>query len=367
MRKLFVLAGLLAASLGAEPVDILTEQLMLWNIDGTIGGKRPALYPQNQEALKLRADFLYLTADEDGLSYAWTFPEAFPAVPGDLARRGPLPGGTEHDLSSHWDPGFRLAAGYRFENRGWDLALLWTYCHNRSTGAASIPNLGGRTLIATWFPAGFLGAEYMALNASVKWTLNLNVFDLGLSRATFATEDLVISPSLSLRGVFLHQHFVTLYSQGRFFNQVGTNIPAVGTSAKCAFDGLGIRPGINLMWFFTGTLSLYADGAVSLLYGRFKTSQKAHMARGGPKTFLDTRDRFFQNAFEIDCGAGVRWDRFFKGRRHVSLSLGYEMMSWFDQNQLVNYSFADQVPGAGQPAQGDLGIQGVNGSIRFDF
>ena len=358
------LIGLAApnAALSQDPV----ERLMQDNADGSLGGKYPTLFPEEEAAFFLDGEFLYMKADIDGLSYAWTFPEAFPAVPSDLSRRGPIPGGQNQDLKFRWDPGFRLAAGYRFSDTSWELSALWTFYQNHSKGTTSIPSLSNSTLIATWFPSAFFSNEYLALNASAHWTLNFKTVDLCLGRTAFSTRTIAIEPFLAFRGAFIHQRFNTAYTNGGFFNVLGTNPTAVTMKTKNDFDGWGIRPGVNSTWYVAKNISFYANGALSLLFGRYTINQRGSTASSPFQSLMTVHDSYYQNAFEIDCGAGLKWEKF-ANCYHIAFSVGYEMMSWFDQNQLFNYFFLDRLPGAGQPAQGDLGIQGLNGSVHFDF
>lgn len=338
------------------------------NINGTIGGKCPAPYHSDSGGAFVNGEFLYMVPNEDGLTYAWTFPETFPSNAGEYTRTGPLPDGKAHEPDLEWAPGLRLSTGYRFPQLLWELSLSWTYYHNHSKSSTSIPSFDTNSLIATWFPAGFYAAEYMALDASADWTLDFNTLDLILARSTFSTKKIVLTPYLAFRGSFIHQRFATSYSQGEFINEVGTNIESVKMTMRNSFDGWGLRPGFNTSWFLTKNWSLYANGAVSLLFGRFSTNEHAKMTSDSNRNFITSHDSFFQNAFEIDMGLGTRWEMFFEdGKRRFAFSAGYETMSWFEQNQLFNYYFIDRAPGEGQPSQGDLGIQGINLSAYFDF
>jgi hypothetical protein len=267
-----------------------------------------------------------------------------------------------------WSPGLRFAAGYRFPHQSWELSLSWTSYFNHSKASASIPSFSNNTLIATWFPSGFFAAEYMALHASADWNLNYNTLDLILARAAFATKNIAITPLLAFRGAFIHQHYTISYSEGNFLNEVGTPIPDVKMSLTNNFDGWGLKGGVNTQWFLTRSWSLYAGGGASFLYGRFHIKEQAKMQSATYGNFITAHDSYFQNVFEIDARIGTKWEMFFQdGKRHIAFSVGYEMMSWLEQNQLFNYYFVDRAPGAGQPSQGDLGIQGINISAHFDY
>lgn len=306
-----------------------------------------------------------MAADQDGLSYAWTFPEEYTAAVGRIDRRGPMPQGESHDIGSSWGPGFRLSTGYRFPKQAWELSLDWTYQHCHAESSTSIQALTAETLIATWFPAAFNAGGFFALHAHANWVLVFNTLDLCLARSSFATKSVEIDPFIAFTGAFIHQSFTTSYEQGRFLNQTVLDAEDVTFSMHNNFDGWGLKPGLRSSWFLTKRWSLYANGAFSFLFGRFATKQHATMP---DRSLIDAHDQFFQNAFAIELTAGTKWGMFFdKQKKYLRFSLGYEMMSWFNQNQLFNYFFVDQAPGAGQPSQGDLGLQGINLSVEIDY
>lgn len=329
----------------------------------------PTTFPTEHEYGFIGAEFLYLSADLDGLSYAWSFPESYPAAVGHYDREGPLPFGTSYEVDFSWDPGFRLAGGYRFPTRSWETSLVWTYYQNHSHSSTSVDSFSN-TLMATWFPAGFRTAAFIALDASINWRLHFNTLDLCLARSAFATKTLAIDPFMALTGAFIHQWVKTTYSSGSFLDQTGggAGLENVSMTMHNNFDGWGLKPGLKTSWHLSRDWSLYANGAASLLFGRFSTKQKGTLSGITERELLNAHDSFYQNTFAIELAAGLKWTRFFDNQtKRVLCSVGYEMMSWFDQNQLFNYFFIDQAPGAGQPSQGDLGLQGINISMQVDF
>ena len=90
------------------------------------------------------------------------------------------------------------------------------------------------------------------------------------------------------------------------------------------------------------------------------------------RVFLNEYDSYYRNAFAYDIALGLQWEKFFCPNRiskkgHLVISAGYEMHTWFAQNQLVNLVYIDQAPGFGPYLSGDLGLQGVDVSFRYDF
>ncbi len=335
------------------------------NLDGTINGYRPAFYPDAGIGHFVSVDFLFWQGTVDGFAFAWTFPEAFVTTNG--VRGGAIPNGEFHDIDYDWSPGVRLSLGRHLPIDNWDLTVNWTHYKNHCTGNAGINTTIRQSLLALWMPQGFIAGAYNALHARAKWRLNFNTIDLNLGRTSFAVKSLCVNPVLGLRGAFVHQHFQADYTEGLFIfeSAQASSVRFVGNNQ---FNGWGIRPGLETSWHLTKEWSLYANSFISALYGVFSLKENAQLTNNNLANLLNEHDRYYKNAFAIDLALGVKWEVFFTScKRHLLISAGYEMANWFSQNQLVNFVYVDQAPAFGPYVSGDLGLQGIDISARFDF
>ncbi len=342
--------------------------LAVYNDEGQPSGYRPPFFLEPDHGVFFLADLLYLQATVDGLTFAWTFPEDEPPISADnLIRSTPIPNGRLHDVDFEWSPGLRLGVGYHSPMDHWDLFLSWTHLKNESTGSVSVPNLTSNSNFGIWMPFGFLAGTYNARDASAKWKFNYNTIDLDLARASFAVKSIVFEPFLGMRGAFIHQSLHAKYQNGAFHD--GTSaVPNVSFTGKNLFNGWGIHPGLKTSWHFLRDWSLYANTSASFLYGRFMIQEIAQTTSAPVRDLFSERDRYFNNALGFELGVGLKWEMFLcPDRWHLQFSAGYEMIQWFDQNQLVNFFYIDNAQGMGPYVNGDLGIQGVNVSGRFDF
>lgn len=332
------------------------------NLDGTINGYRPPFYPDSPYQTFVTADLLVWQATVDGFAFAWTYPQV---LNGNI-REVPIPNGKFHDVDYDWAPGIRLGVGYHLPIDHWDLTLNWTGFRNHCTGHASVSSISNNSLIALWMPMGYIAGSYNALHAQAKWRLNYNTLDLSVGRTSFAVKSLVVNPVLGVRAAWIHQHFRADYSNGTFINSTGA-VPSVRFAGSNQFNGWGIRPGLETSWHMTKDWSLYANSFISALFGVYTLKEDAYMTSATHGNLLNDYDRYFQNAFAFDMALGVKWEMFCGNKRHVLVSIGYEISSWFSQNQMTDFIYIDEGPGFGPYLNGDLGLQGIDISARFDF
>jgi hypothetical protein len=117
---------------------------------------------------------------------------------------------------------------------------------------------------------------------------------------------------------------------------------------------------------------LYGRGVGDLLFTRYTTlgtSQTATDAAGeviggGITRLTQTNVDYLRPHLDLEIGFG--WGTYFYGnRRHVDLSAGYDFQVFFNQNMFRGFSddssFSSSLP------HGDLFLQGLTLSARFDF
>ena len=68
----------------------------------------------------------------------------------------------------------------------------------------------------------------------------------------------------------------------------------------------------------------------------------------------------------LETGLGLRWATDFNSCR-FSLSLGYEMIQWWNINQLAKVEFPGAANGFVNRSNGDLGLQGMTLAVGLEF
>jgi len=101
-------------------------------------------------------------------------------------------------------------------------------------------------------------------------------------------------------------------------------------------------------------------------------AQKLHW----PNAFgaiIDQKEEIDLVRGNLELGAGLLWEAYFsRGRYHLALTAAYEVLQWFSQNQLLQFSDPTKLALSSngtinQKKDGDLGLHGGTLSARFDF
>jgi hypothetical protein len=238
--------------------------------------------------------------------------------------------------------------GFSFGHDKWDAYLNYTWL-NTLDNHKSINAISGAPL-SNLIPVAEDKAYNTLSYASARWNLHFNVIDASLGRNFYISKFLSLRPFFGAKGTWQSQKYHVKYN---FASATDMDI-----KNKNDFWGVGLMMGVNTAWHFGGTWSLYADGALSTLWGAFYVQRKDRV----PTThqlYYDVAERFHSIKPVVEIGAGLRKEMWiYHDRFHISWQAGWEQQVWFSQNQFDFYT---------SQRQGDLNIQGFSTRLRFDF
>jgi hypothetical protein len=262
-----------------------------------------------------------------------------------------------------WSVGYRLHSGYLFAANHWDVEGIWTHFSShisQKRSAGDDPFIG---MFPIWsFADDILAGDYV-FTSDLKWKLTINILDLQFGRYFNPSSWFNIKPFLGLRSLWLQQHGNVVYQGGIFL--IGILQPGVSLNGtdyiklKNNYWGLGPRVGLAPRFILGKGFSLNMEGAVSGFAGFFTVSQK--------ETYLDTT-RFSRDTtlnrlrWMVDCAAGITWKTLLAQERYsLIFGVDWEYQVFFHQFELKKDHFGLI------PNNRNLSVQGVTGSIRFDF
>jgi hypothetical protein len=290
----------------------------------------------------LTGDYIYWTAREDGLEFAISGVN----TPSSGVNHLPVAKGQKYDPRFRFKSGFKAGVGFSFGHDKWDMYLNYTWfnSHNNHKTAGK----KGSQPLSNLIPLALSNEYSMLTTARGIWDLNFNVIDGSLGRNFYVSKFLSLRPFFGAKGTYQKQKYHITYD---FANE-----PDMKIHNKNNFWGIGLMAGVNTAWHLAGTWSLFADLALSSLWGNFNVSRKDV---SGSTTYYDVAEGFHTIKPVIEIGAGIRKEDWFDhDRYHVSVQAGWEQQVWYSQNQFDFYRC---------PRQGDLNIQGFTAKIRFDF
>ena len=354
-----------------QKIDRVSEQ----NVYGDWQGKNQSASVMSGFTTEL--SFLYWKAVTEGLVYA----QEIDGSVGPAAADPIIIDAKVKDLDYEWDPGFKVGLGYIFDGRQqWDTSLYWTYFHSTAAASASVgaDDLSLVALRPTWLP--FLMGS-VADRAKADWTFNYNVIDACIARDFFLGKYLSLRPQAGIRGAWLYQDYEAKYRAGQFVNG-GATLLRRNTRFKGSNDysGAGLRFGSDAKWYLTKNLIIQGNGFISLLYGEFRIKEfydGAFPLDVGAGPFLkpetiDLRKDFNAVRPNLETELGATWQIFFNNDKfRFALGAFYQLVYWFNQNNLVNQFLS--LDGNGNAyvtninPQGDLSMQGVRIQANLDF
>ncbi|HKZ00428.1 MAG TPA: Lpg1974 family pore-forming outer membrane protein [Rhabdochlamydiaceae bacterium] len=313
-------------------------------------------------------EFLYWRAYEDGMDYAQKTFLANPGGTGQVVANSQV-----HNLHFHYGPGVRAGIGYYMPHSDWDLFAQWTYLHpiarKKVTGfseTSTYPTTGADFLFPTRFAGDLTNA--MLQSAEGHWGVVFHTATLELGRVFSFNRWLSLRPHFGLMSAWINQKIKLNY------DPVDPDLERLIVKQRNNFWGVGFRAGLDTRWPLSQGFSIYGNFAAALLWGHFHLSD--HQS-GDPSTVFSSGQELFVSSIfssierlrpNLQATLGLRWDKYIKNNRyHWGVNVGYEFNEWFDQNELYriarNSSALQNLTHPG----GDLGFQGWNFGLRFDF
>jgi len=105
------------------------------------------------------------------------------------------------------------------------------------------------------------------------------------------------------------------------------------------FFGVGLRAGLDAVWYFAKHFGLYGDVACAALWSDFDNSRKDSFSSSAVTKYqtMDNDASSSMLAEVLELGLGLRYDTtFHRGDHQFYFQVGWEQQIWFDQNQFYN-------------------------------
>jgi hypothetical protein len=275
-----------------------------------------------------------------------------------------LVNGKEIDLDYDFKPGFKVGMGMNFDYDNWDTFFQYTWF--RGTERVSVDLDPANTevnLLPAWQIPEFLNPQYNV--GSEKWKLRIDLFDLDLARSYYVGTKLCFRPFVGVRGAIIDQKVNVDYvnvTPSDLFIWPSTSVVQTSNSW-----GIGPRVGLSSNWNFCGGWRFYGNGELDILFTQYdvKSTQTSDVTVANRFIVRQHDLNYLRTHVELELGLG--WGQYLScNRYHLDFSAGYGFQVFFDQNMFRN-TFSAQGVGKGTMPNGNLYIQGLTATVRFDF
>lgn len=267
----------------------------------------------NRENTYFFVDFLYWKAHEDGIAWAasQTANLQLPVSP------------TTAEPHWKWKPGFRVGLCHQFCD-GLDLSLAYTWYHSHATDS--------RTFNETTDVAFGLFDTNPSAGGHASWRLNYNTLDLAIKQSIFIGERVILSPSLSLYGVYTSDNYI--------IDNILPGTPPLSSNHvnnKQKLFCVGPKLGCNSIWNLTNCWSIFGEGSIALLWAHYNVTRfDTHTDDSGDTTVVSNlKNKFDTLRLVPTYSIGIQFNKFICDDRYfVKFKLAWEQQIWLQHNQM---------------------------------
>jgi hypothetical protein len=212
-------------------------------------------------AFYLKGEYLYFTAREDGLKFAYSGRDS--SFNYNYCQNGSL-----YDMNWKFNSGFKAGAGLLFDCSGWDLSVLYTQ-FNTELNRCVNPHQAG-TFLSPYFatlngPLNRLQTPIALDEAKACFSLKLHIVDLDIANEFFVNDWFSVRPHFGAKGVWDKQTYNVDYF-GYLFNDYTI-------FQKQTLWGAGPRVGLDVASHFGWCTAIFADFSFSALWSRYDNSR----------------------------------------------------------------------------------------------
>jgi len=319
------------------------------------------------------ASFLYWQAIQENMELGIVVPDGTLSELFVTDAISPSSPGKMLNMDFDFKPGFKVGVGSSFSYDGWDVFAEYTryhgtnekHFHPASSVKAILP-LGINPDIIRISTAGIFN------QAKEGWHLKMDFADLTLGRFFYVGKQLIVRPSLGVRGAWIRQQETLAFTNtNALFAAGGAALGTVKGFKSSVSQGVGPSLGLISQWKLGQGFSLGGTAWFDLLYTRYSMrTAETFSSFTDPTTnlqmqFSQAKDGVLRPHAMLELGLG--WGSYFAQRKwHTDISLNYGFQAFWDQN-VFRYFTNSQFPQFSCLPNGDLFVQGLNATIRFDF
>lgn len=265
------------------------------------------------------ADLLYWKAHENGIAWAASQTANF-QIPFSRTTAEP-----------HWKskPGFRTGLGYQFCD-GLDLSLAYTQYHSHATNS--------KTFNTTTDVAFGLFDTNPSAGGHARWNLNYNTLELAVKQPFCIGRRVILSPFLSLYGARTSEKYN--------IDNILPGTPPLSNNFiknKQRLYAVGPKLGCNSIWNLTDCWSIFGEGSIALLWGRYHVTRLDTNSNDEGTTVTANLRHKFDTLFVVPAySIGLQSNELFCNDNYsVKFKLAWEQQIWLQHNQMFLLSVAN--------------------------
>ena len=287
----------------------------------------------------LTGSFILWRASEDGCEVAYKG-NTYPAE------------GKLINMDFDFKPGFKVGLGMHFNYDNWNLYAEYTRLN--MTDKRSVSQFAGTALTSPWIKDTLLGS---CAAASAKWKLDYNMFHLELGRPYYVGCELSFKPHIGFISGWIDQRYDVDYTASYSPHSDNSNNAWL----------LGMRAGVYTNWELGCGVRMFGNLASALFYEHFNTSTHQNSTIEAVTNKRHVTSKVGHTAPSLEMGIGFGWGTYFaQNKWHFDVTGGWDYLIFWNQNYMrpLIHTVSDA---QGEGSAGDLAMQGLTLTFRFDF
>lgn len=254
----------------------------------------------------------------------------------------------EKFLNTDFHSGFKFGLGLGIGYDKWEFFAEYAWLHSSDCESYSLSS-GMLGMNEYW-----TSSDYTTNFAKAKWKLiyDMGTFDFG--RPSYFGQKLIVKPYVGVKGGVINQRLDAKAMQ--------SNLEEFISKYKSDSWLLGPSFGLKNSYLLSKHFRLFNDLNIHVMYQKFDVkAENLNLSNSSENSSNKWKPHYLTTNINLNLGFGCGC-YFNNNNAHFDLALSYDFMYYFNQNMLrrirvVNY--------AGDT--GDLMIQALNATLRFDF
>lgn len=276
-----------------------------------------------------------------------------------------------HNVTSDYQPGFKLGLGLDFSCICWDADLVWTHFDSKNE---SHHNAGFRGSVVTSVAIPFIRGSGRVIEgneqvvASGCLTFKYDVVDLEFGKWICCADCLQIRPYAGFRAANIREKFHA--EVDRFNTATATDVPDNRAHIHNEFKGLGISAGLDSRWHLYGNFDILGRIGGAILWGNTKVRsdfiQFANVDAHDADYISHETDHYCHSRVFTDLSLGIAYNTCYCSYP-VEIVAAWEHHYLFDQHRFFATDIASTEKGYNFKKDGDIALQGLTISASLEF
>ncbi len=227
------------------------------------------------------------------------------------------------DWSFCWNWGFRINAGYRFDQCNWGINFMYTQLYSHASNSMQAPL--GQLITIPYNP--FMDEANNADSIAARFDNEMNMLDGVIERRYQVGERISFYPAFGVKGVWFRQNYCKEFTGGEIAPDA-----SITQRNHLKYSAAGPKVSIASQWNIGCGFGFYENFGISLLVGDSKRS--SHQAYTQGEIFYVNNNPYtvFEMVPAVEMQLGAKYEYHFKDVvQTIGINVGVDGQTFFNE------------------------------------